>query len=194
MAQEKALRVRYLVAFLLVFFTMASCGSGVGVNWGTMATHKLPPNKVVKMLQENRIDKLKLFDAEEWIMAALMGTDIEVMLAIPNNMLEEMSRNPQVADSWVYENVTSYMYPGGLNIKLSSPMYTIHIYNIHDHIICVSFPCRWFLALQCFYYLTHSCFLPFVSCIFFLLFIIFSYSFIQDATSLCFIFLGPNFL
>ncbi|KAH1248499.1 tRNA (guanine(37)-N1)-methyltransferase 2 [Glycine max] len=117
MAQEKALRVRYLVAFLLVFFTMASCGSGVGVNWGTMATHKLPPNKVVKMLQENGFDKLKLFDAEEWIMAALMGTDIEVMLAIPNNMLEEMSRNPQVADSWVYENVTSYMYPGGLNIK-----------------------------------------------------------------------------
>ncbi|KAG4378880.1 hypothetical protein AAZX31_17G117100 [Glycine max] len=117
MEQEKALCVRYLAAFLLVFFTMASCGSGVGVNWGTMATHKLPPNKVVKMLQENRIDKLKLFDAEEWIMAALMGTDIEVMLAIPNNMLEEMSRNPQVADSWVYENVTGYMYPGGLNIK-----------------------------------------------------------------------------
>ncbi|KAG4930222.1 hypothetical protein JHK82_047290 [Glycine max] len=114
---KKALCVRYLAAFLLVFFTMASCGSGVGVNWGTMATHKLPPNKVVKMLQENRIDKLKLFDAEEWIMAALMGTDIEVMLAIPNNMLEEMSRNPQVADSWVYENVTGYMYPGGLNIK-----------------------------------------------------------------------------
>ncbi|KAG5153513.1 hypothetical protein JHK82_011482 [Glycine max] len=122
MAQEKALRVRYLVAFLLVFFTMASCGSGVGVNWGTMATHKLPPNKVVKMLQENGFDKLKLFDAEEWIMAALMGTDIEVMLAIPNNMLEEMSRNPQVADSWVYENVTSYMYPGGLNIKAIATM------------------------------------------------------------------------
>jgi len=116
---------------------MASCGSGVGVNWGTMATHKLPPSKVVKMLQENGVDKLKLFDAEEWIMAALMGTDIEVMLAIPNNMLEDMSKNPQVADSWVYENVTTYMYPGGLNIKLSSPM---SIYNIHHHIICVSFP------------------------------------------------------
>lgn len=84
------------------------------------------------MLQENGVDKLKLFDAEEWIMAALMGTDIEVMLAIPNNMLEDMSKNPQVADSWVYENVTTYMYPGGLNIKLSSPM---SIYSIHHHVI-----------------------------------------------------------
>ncbi|XP_068464474.1 glucan endo-1,3-beta-glucosidase 8-like [Phaseolus vulgaris] len=117
MEQEKAPCVGNLVAFLLVFLTMASCGSGVGVNWGTMATHKLPPSKVVKMLQENGVNKLKLFDAEEWIMAALMGTDIEVMLAIPNNMLEDMSKNPQVADSWVYENVTTYMYPGGLNIK-----------------------------------------------------------------------------
>ncbi|RDX60587.1 tRNA (guanine(37)-N1)-methyltransferase 2, partial [Mucuna pruriens] len=109
--------VRHIVAFLLMFLTMVSCGCCVGVNWGTMATHKLPPNKVIKMLQENGFDKLKLFDAEEWIMAALMGTDIEVMLAIPNNMLEDMSKNPQVADSWVFENVTSYMYPGGLNIK-----------------------------------------------------------------------------
>jgi len=133
MTQEKPPCVWYLVAFVLVvFLTMVSCGSGVGVNWGTMATHKLPPSMVVKMLQENGVDKLKLFDAEEWIMAALMGTDIEVMLAIPNNMLEIMSENPQVADSWVYENVTTYMYPGGLNIKLSTPM---SIYTIHDHVL-----------------------------------------------------------
>jgi len=98
---------------------MSSSGYGVGVNWGTMATHQLPPKNVVKMLQENGFDKLKLFDADEWVMAALLGTDIEVMLAIPNNMLEEISKDPKVADSWVYENVTSYLYPGGLNIKLS---------------------------------------------------------------------------
>ncbi|KAL5064988.1 hypothetical protein RYX36_026725 [Vicia faba] len=96
---------------------MASCSYGVGVNWGTMATHQLPPNKVVKMLQENGFDKLKIFDADEWVMAALLGTNIEIMLAIPNNMLEELSKNPKAADSWVYENVTSYLYPGGLNIK-----------------------------------------------------------------------------
>jgi tRNA (guanine37-N1)-methyltransferase len=42
------------------------------------------------------------------------------MLAIPNNMLEEISINPKAADSWVYENVTTYLYPGGLNIKLST--------------------------------------------------------------------------
>lgn len=110
-----------MVFFFFVFYAMAPRGFGIGVNWGTMATHQLPPEKVVKMLKQNGFDKLKLFDADEWIMAALMGTDIEVMLAMPNNMLEEMSKNPSAADSWVAENVTGYLYPGGVNIKLSSP-------------------------------------------------------------------------
>lgn len=117
MAPEKA----YLMPLFVVFLVMAPRGLGVGVNWGTMATHQLPPEKVVKMLKENGFDKLKLFDADEWIMKALMGTDIEVMLAIPNNMLEVMSNNPRASDSWVDQNVTSYLYPGGVNIKLSSP-------------------------------------------------------------------------
>ncbi|WVZ20467.1 hypothetical protein V8G54_007789, partial [Vigna mungo] len=97
-----------LVAFCLVFLTVVSGGSAwVGVNWGTMATHQIRPEKVVKMLKENGFTKLKLFDADELIMAALMGTDIQVMLAIPNNMLEKISNTPKAADSWVYENVTS---------------------------------------------------------------------------------------
>ncbi|KAJ1441017.1 Glycoside hydrolase family 17 [Sesbania bispinosa] len=120
MAQEKASNCGYLVAFLLVFFTVIPSGSAwVGVNWGTIATHQLPPEKVVKMLKENGFHKLKLFDADEWIMAALMGTDIEVMLAIPNNMLDRISNSPKAADSWLYENVTSYLYTGGVKIKLS---------------------------------------------------------------------------
>jgi tRNA (guanine37-N1)-methyltransferase len=92
--------------------------SRVGVNWGTMATHQLPPDNVVQMLKENGFDKLKLFDADEKIMAALIGTDIEVMLAIPNYMLHEISQDPAAATAWVDENVTSWSYTGGVKIRL----------------------------------------------------------------------------
>ncbi|KAE9587539.1 putative glucan endo-1,3-beta-D-glucosidase [Lupinus albus] len=109
------------VTFLLLGFffltVVSSCCGWVGVNWGTMATHQLPPEKVVKMLKENGFQKLKLFDADEWIMEALIGTDIEVMLAIPNIMLDKMSNSPKASESWVYENVTSYSYTGGVKIK-----------------------------------------------------------------------------
>ncbi|KAJ8769806.1 hypothetical protein K2173_007666 [Erythroxylum novogranatense] len=107
----------YFNVLIVLSVTMISSVTGVGVNWGTMATHKLPPDNVVKMLIENGFDKLKLFEAEESIMAALIGTDIEVMLAIPNYMLLQMSQDPEAARSWVDANVTSWSYPGGVNIK-----------------------------------------------------------------------------
>ncbi|CAK9154420.1 unnamed protein product [Ilex paraguariensis] len=96
---------------------MVAKGSSVGVNWGTMASHLLPPEKVVEMLRENGFDKVKLFEADEKILGALIGTDIEVMVAVPNHMLQEMSEDPKAAASWVDANVTSYCYTGGVNIR-----------------------------------------------------------------------------
>jgi hypothetical protein len=119
MAQENASNCINLATFLIIFLTIISSSSAwVGVNWGTMTTHQLPPKKVVKMLKDNGFRKLKLFDADDTILTALMGTDIEVMVAIPNVMLSKISNSPMDADSWVYENVTAYLFRGGVNIKL----------------------------------------------------------------------------
>ncbi|KAL1554881.1 glucan endo-1,3-beta-D-glucosidase [Salvia divinorum] len=95
----------------------ASSSSSVGVNWGTMATHKLSSVSVVDMLKANNLNKVKLFDADEAILDALSGTAIEVMLAVPNYMLAEISSDPSAAASWVDANVTAYAYSGGVNIK-----------------------------------------------------------------------------
>ncbi|PQQ13095.1 glucan endo-1 3-beta-glucosidase 8 [Prunus yedoensis var. nudiflora] len=71
MAQE---RVYWeILVLILVLMNMAQKGTSFGVNWGTMATHQLPPEKVVKMLKDNGFNKLKLFEAEEKILAALWG-------------------------------------------------------------------------------------------------------------------------
>lgn len=105
---------------LFVFFimtTMVYNGRSVGVNWGTQATNQLPAEKVVKMLTDNGFDKLKLFEADETILKALAGTHIEVMLGIPNKMLNKISEDPDAAASWVDANVTTYSYDGGVNIK-----------------------------------------------------------------------------
>ncbi|KAA8523083.1 hypothetical protein F0562_009506 [Nyssa sinensis] len=107
----------YLLILFVIFMSMVSTGLCVGVNWGTMATHQLPPEKVVRMMIDNGFDKVKLFEADDNILGALIGTDIEVMLAIPNFMLQEMSEDPGVAASWVDANVTSYSYSGGVRIK-----------------------------------------------------------------------------
>ncbi|KAB1221152.1 Glucan endo-1,3-beta-glucosidase 8 [Morella rubra] len=98
---------------------LSVCIEGLGVNWGTMATHKLPPDTVVKMLKDNGIKKVKLFDAEDSTMGALVGSDIEVMVAIPNDQLAVMN-NYNRAKQWVQRNVTRYLFNGGVNIKYAA--------------------------------------------------------------------------
>ncbi|KAK4343865.1 hypothetical protein RND71_036959 [Anisodus tanguticus] len=81
-----------------------------------MATHKLPPKTVVQMLKDNGIGKVKLFDADQSTMSALAGSDIEVMVAIPNDQLSAMNDYDRAKD-WVRRNVTRYNFKGGVNIK-----------------------------------------------------------------------------
>lgn len=105
----------FLFPFVLVGFYF-SLVQGLGVNWGTMATHPLPPKIVVQLLKDNGINKVKLFDADLLTMSALAGSDIEVMVAIPNIMLRTMT-DYGAAKDWVKQNVARYNFKGGVNIK-----------------------------------------------------------------------------
>ena len=50
-------------------------------------------------------------------MRALALGNLEVMVAIPNEMLEVLTLDSQAADNWVARNVTRYTFLGGVNIK-----------------------------------------------------------------------------
>ncbi|KNA24361.1 hypothetical protein SOVF_016250 isoform A [Spinacia oleracea] len=81
-----------------------------------MASQPLPPTNVVGMLKDNGIQKVKLFDADSSTLNALAGTGIEVMVAIPNDMLSRMNKFKYAKD-WVKKNVTKHLYNGGVNIR-----------------------------------------------------------------------------
>ncbi|KAM3205853.1 Glucan endo-1,3-beta-glucosidase 5 [Capsicum annuum] len=113
------LKVGVLVVFVFVVYWVdhnIDVVEGLGVNWGTMATHMLDPKIVVQMLKDNGIKKVKLFDADKSTMNALAGTDIEVMVAIPNDQLLAMTDYDRAKD-WVRRNVTRYDFKNGVNIK-----------------------------------------------------------------------------
>lgn len=103
------------IACLATMMAAAKCA--IGVNWGTQMSHPLDPSIVVSMLKANGIGKVKLFDADPWTMHALRGSGLEVMLGIPNNDLDRMSRDYGNAKHWVKDNVKEYDHKGGVNIK-----------------------------------------------------------------------------
>lgn len=107
---------RILLCLVVLVGVCSAWVDGLGVNWGTMASHPLPPKIVVRMLKANGISRVKIFDADAATMNALAGSGIEVMVAIPNNMLGYMI-DLDTARQWVKHNVTRYNFQGGVKIK-----------------------------------------------------------------------------
>lgn len=112
-------RVVALVA-LVILLMVASAEihvSALGVNWGNHAFNPLPPKDVVKLMQINGIKKAKIFDADYDMIRSMAGSGIEVMVAAPNNMLYSLANDPNAATAWVKQNVTQFLFQGGVDIK-----------------------------------------------------------------------------
>lgn len=95
----------------------ATLTQGIGVNWGTQASHPLLPTIVAGMLKDNGIKKVKLFDADPWTVSAFAGTGIEVMVGIANNQLKDLSDSYDNAKDWVKHNISKHIRDGGVDIR-----------------------------------------------------------------------------
>ncbi|KAI5060159.1 hypothetical protein GOP47_0024579 [Adiantum capillus-veneris] len=103
-----------IILYVLRFGSLQS--EALGVNWGIQASHPLPPSVVVQLLKSNGISKVKLFDANSSVVSALVNSDIEVMVGIPNDLLSGLT-NPSKAVSWVQTNISPYMSSNVVDIK-----------------------------------------------------------------------------
>jgi len=108
------------VAVMVGVVWPAESATGIGVNWGTLSLHRLSPSTVVDLLKDNKIHKVKLFDADPYVLKALTGTGIEVMVGIPNEMLALLSSSTAASDLWVRQNVSTYLVKGGVDIRFVS--------------------------------------------------------------------------
>ena len=101
-----------VVALLLLLLPPPAAAAPVGVNWGTMMSHPIHPSAVVEMLRANGVDRVKLFDADPWTVAALAGSGVQAMLAASNDQLASLARDPLRACDWVRHNVTANINAG----------------------------------------------------------------------------------
>ncbi|XP_077222529.1 glucan endo-1,3-beta-glucosidase 6-like [Tasmannia lanceolata] len=104
-----------IFAVVCCFYLVVSV-SGIGANLGTQTSHPLPPDVIVQMLQDNRFQKVKLFDADSGILDTLSNSPIEVMVGIPNDMLATLASSVNAAQTWVSKNVSSHIKKG-VNVR-----------------------------------------------------------------------------
>ena len=105
---------------IFVLCMMVSSVICIGANWGTQSTHPLPPSTIVKLLRDNGIQKVKLFDVDPSILYALGGSGIEVTVGIPNDMLSSLANSVAAAELWVQRNVSAHISSNSVDIRYFS--------------------------------------------------------------------------
>ncbi|XP_022159189.1 glucan endo-1,3-beta-glucosidase 12-like [Momordica charantia] len=99
-------------SFLYLFLSaVALADEGwVGVNYGRIADNLPPPPKVVELLKAQGIDRIKLFDADSTVLAALANSGISAVVALPNELLSSAAAAQSFTDQWVQTNIARF-YP-----------------------------------------------------------------------------------
>ncbi|KAL0410356.1 UNVERIFIED_CONTAM: Glucan endo-1,3-beta-glucosidase 5 [Sesamum latifolium] len=113
---------------------------GLGCNWGIQASHPLRPDIVVKLMRDNRFNKVKLFEADPGAMRALGRSGIQVMVGIPNDMLAGIASSVRVAEEWVAQNVSYYLSRQGVDIRYVAVGNEPFLKTYNDRFTQITFP------------------------------------------------------
>ncbi|MBA0733055.1 hypothetical protein Gogos_017103, partial [Gossypium gossypioides] len=82
--------------------------SQVGVNYGQLGNNLPSPKQSVKLIQSLGAKRVKIYDANHDILNALKGTNLQVCIMVPNEIINNISTSQKLADSWVETNVVPF--------------------------------------------------------------------------------------
>jgi Glycosyl hydrolases family 17/X8 domain len=80
------------------------------VNYGRVADNLPTPASVVKLLKTNNITNVKIYDADSEVLQSLASSGINVIVMMPNQLLQATATSTSFATWWVHHNVALY-YP-----------------------------------------------------------------------------------
>ncbi|KAL4589785.1 hypothetical protein LXL04_002695 [Taraxacum kok-saghyz] len=104
---------RYLLLLLVLFFqkgyvTAKAFTGTYGINYGRIADNIPSPHKVVTLLKASKIKNVRIYDTDHTVLDAFSGSGLDLVVGLPNELVKEMSANPDHALTWVKENVHAY--------------------------------------------------------------------------------------
>jgi hypothetical protein len=85
-------------------------GVSVGINYGQIGDNLPSPRRVSWLLRSMQVSKVKLYDADPYVLSAFQNTDAEFVVGIGNENVSAMV-DPAAAQAWIQRHVQPYL-PG----------------------------------------------------------------------------------
>lgn len=83
--------------------------AGVGINYGTIGNNLPSPKKVAQLLQSTIIDKVKIYDSNPTILEAFSNTGIDLIVAVENSHVANISSSTSAADEWFTTRIVPFI-------------------------------------------------------------------------------------
>ncbi|XP_071690691.1 glucan endo-1,3-beta-glucosidase-like [Rutidosis leptorrhynchoides] len=96
-----------ILALLVITILAVTDAQSVGVCYGRIGDGLPSPQDVVKLYQNKGITRMRIYDPDQATLQALKGTNIELMLGVPNDALQSLN-DQNAANTWVNNNVVKY--------------------------------------------------------------------------------------
>ena len=79
-----------------------------------LGNNLLSPGEVINMYKQYNIERIRLYGQNKGRFQALRGTNIELMLGVPNEELQSTASSQDYANTWIQNNVQNY---GDVNFR-----------------------------------------------------------------------------